>query len=36
MMIGVGVRSGLAIVILAIIFDRITQGLVTRTDPAAT
>lgn len=28
MMIGVGVRSGLAIVILAIIFDRITQGMV--------
>ncbi|SMC64268.1 glycine betaine/proline transport system permease protein [Desulfocicer vacuolatum DSM 3385] len=29
MMIGVGVRSGLAIVILAIIFDRVTQGMVT-------
>ncbi|MDJ0784107.1 MAG: ABC transporter permease subunit [Desulfosarcinaceae bacterium] len=28
MMIGVGVRSGLAIVILAIIFDRVTQGMV--------
>ncbi|MCF8091876.1 MAG: ABC transporter permease subunit [Desulfotignum sp.] len=35
MMIGVGVRSGLAIVILAIIFDRVTQGMVARTDPAA-
>lgn len=29
MMIGVGLRSGLAIVILAIIFDRISQGLIT-------
>lgn len=29
MMIGVGVRSGLAIVILAIIFDRISQGMIT-------
>ena len=28
MMIGVGVRSGLAIVVLAIIFDRVTQGMV--------
>lgn len=28
MMVGVGVRSGLAIVILAIIFDRVTQGIV--------
>ncbi|MEE4362989.1 MAG: ABC transporter permease subunit [Desulfotignum sp.] len=35
MMIGVGVRSGLAIVILAIIFDRVTQGMVAKTDPAA-
>lgn len=30
MMVGVGVRSGLAIVILAIIFDRVTQGMVHR------
>jgi len=28
MMVGVGVRSGLAIVVLAIIFDRVTQGMV--------
>ena len=28
MMIGVGMRSGLAIVVLAIIFDRVTQGMV--------
>jgi len=28
MMIGVGVRSGLAIVMLAVIFDRVTQGMV--------
>jgi ABC-type proline/glycine betaine transport system permease subunit len=28
MMLGVGVRSGLAIVILAIILDRISQGAV--------
>ena len=32
MMIGVGVRSGLAIVLLAIIFDRITQGMVSMTN----
>ena len=30
MMIGVGMRSGLAIVVLAIIFDRVTQGMVAK------
>jgi glycine betaine/proline transport system permease protein len=35
MMLGLGTRAGLAIVVLAIIFDRITQGAVHRLSSAA-